>query len=120
MSIVGRRKSLQSGPFEVDHIVPQVSGGGDEPENSALCCKSCNIGRAVTFPVKIRKAARRLCYWTLAKIHGTSILISDAGRFQHCWVRTPIGRATIDELRMNTWIIQIEARKYWVEADLYP
>ena len=27
----------------MDHIVPQASSGGDEPENLALCCKSCNI-----------------------------------------------------------------------------
>ena len=33
--------------------------------------------------------------------------------------RTPIGRATIEQLRMNT-SYQIEARKYWVEATLYP
>ncbi len=31
----------------------------------------------------------------------------------------PIGRATIEQLRMNT-SYQIEARKYWVEATLYP
>ena len=42
----------------------------------------------------------------------------DAGRFQLLG-RTPIGRATIDRLRMNT-SYQIEARKYWVEAGLYP
>jgi hypothetical protein len=33
--------------------------------------------------------------------------------------RTPIGRATVDQLKMNT-SYQIEARKYWVAADLYP
>jgi hypothetical protein len=42
----------------------------------------------------------------------------DAGRFQLLG-RTPTGRATIDQLRMNT-SYQIEARKYWVEAGLYP
>jgi HNH endonuclease len=34
---------ITGGPFEVDHIVPQASAGGDEPENLALCCKSCNV-----------------------------------------------------------------------------
>jgi hypothetical protein len=55
-------------------------------------------------------------YSTLAKIHGTSIF--DAGRFQLLG-RTPTGYATIDQLKMNT-SYQIEARKYWVEAGLYP
>jgi hypothetical protein len=42
----------------------------------------------------------------------------DAGAFQLPG-RTPVGRATIDQLKMNT-SYQIEARKYWVAADLYP
>ena len=33
--------------------------------------------------------------------------------------KTAKGRATIDRLRMNS-MYQIEARKYWVEAKLYP
>jgi hypothetical protein len=32
---------------------------------------------------------------------------------------TPTGRATIDQLKMNT-LYQIQARKYWVEAGFYP
>ena len=42
----------------------------------------------------------------------------DAGRFQLLGT-TPTGRATIDQLKMNT-SYQIQARKYWVEAGLYP
>ena len=42
----------------------------------------------------------------------------DAARFQLLG-RTPVGHATIDQLRMNS-SYQIEARKYWVEAGLYP
>jgi 5-methylcytosine-specific restriction endonuclease McrA len=34
---------ITGGPFELDHIVPQASAGGDKPENLALCCKSCNM-----------------------------------------------------------------------------
>jgi len=33
--------------------------------------------------------------------------------------KTAKGRATIDRLKMNTEY-QIEARRYWVEANLYP
>jgi hypothetical protein len=31
------------GTFELDHIDTARVIGGDEPENLALCCKSCNI-----------------------------------------------------------------------------
>src|SRR5271169_1171190 len=85
-------------PFEVDHIVPQASAGGDEPEDLALCCKFVTSGRAVTFPVKIRKATGRLCYSTLAKIHGTSILISTL-EGSSCWVERRQG-----VLRLRTMI----------------
>jgi 5-methylcytosine-specific restriction endonuclease McrA len=33
-------------PFDVDHIIPQASAGGDELENLALCCSSCNTWKA--------------------------------------------------------------------------
>ena len=42
----------------------------------------------------------------------------DAGSFQLLG-RTPVGRATIDRLRMNT-SYQIEARKYWLEPAYIP
>ena len=34
-------------PFEVEHIVPSVSGGPTEQENLALACRSCNAFKAV-------------------------------------------------------------------------
>ena len=102
----------------MDHIVPQASAGGDEPENLALCCKSCNIQKSNHIfgidPETREEAAlfnpRRDAWSEHFDFH--------AGRFQ-LLARTPIGRATIDQLRMNT-PYQIEARKYWVEAGLYP
>ena len=29
--------------FEVDHVVPQASGGSDDFANLALACRSCNL-----------------------------------------------------------------------------
>jgi aldehyde dehydrogenase (NAD+) len=51
-------------------------------------------------------------------MRGTSILISTPKGFS-CWVQRQKGRATIDLLKMST-SYQIEARKYWVQAGLYP
>jgi hypothetical protein len=51
-------------------------------------------------------------------MRGASLLISTLEAFQLVG-KTPIGRATIDQLRMNS-SYQIEARKYWVEVSLYP
>ena len=73
----------------MDHIVPQASAGGQ---------------KAPLFNPREDAWSEHFDF--------------DAGNFQLLG-RTPIGRATIDQLRMNT-SYQIEARRYWVEAGLYP
>lgn len=32
----------ESGPFEIDHVVPISRGGGNAPENLAVACRPCN------------------------------------------------------------------------------
>ena len=51
----GRRPN---GP-SVDHIVPRVHGGGDEPSNLRLVCTSCNARGGQRIATKRKKAARR-------------------------------------------------------------
>jgi hypothetical protein len=108
----------------VDHIVPQASSGGDEPENLALCCKSCNIRKGDHISGVDPESREETLLGVLAVLFNprqdawNEHFDFGAGRFQ-LLCRTPTGRATIDQLRMNT-SYQIEARKYWVEASLYP
>jgi hypothetical protein len=109
---------ITGGPFEVDHIVPQASGGGDEPENLALCCKSCNIRKSGHISGKDPESREETVLFNPRQDAWNEHFDFDAVRFQLLG-RTPTGRATIDQLRMNT-SYQIEARKYWVKAGLYP
>jgi HNH endonuclease len=102
----------------VDHVVPQASAGGDVPENLALCCKSCNIRKSDHISGIDRESREETVLFDPRRDAWNEHFDFDAGRFQLLG-RTPIGRATIDRLRMNT-SYQIEARKYWVEAGLYP
>jgi hypothetical protein len=102
----------------VDHIVPQASAGGAEPENLALCCKSCNIRKSDHFSGIDPEGRQKTSLFNPRQDAWSEHFDFDAGRFRLLG-RTPIGRATIDQLRMNT-SYQIEARKYWVEAGLYP
>src|ERR1700730_14341305 len=86
VSIVGRRKSLRVDLLRWIILFRKHQGAA---RNQRIWLSAANLvtsGRAVTFPVKIRKAARRLCYSTLAKIHGTSILISTL-EGSSCWVK---------------------------------
>lgn len=34
----------------VDHVIPAVLGGGDEPNNLVTACKDCNAGKSSTSP----------------------------------------------------------------------
>ena len=51
----GRRPN---GP-SVDHIVPRVHGGGDEPTNLRLVCTSCNTRGGQRLATQRKRAARR-------------------------------------------------------------
>jgi hypothetical protein len=102
----------------VDHIVPQASSGGDEPENLALCCKSCNIRKSDHIFGVDPKSREETLLFNPRQDKWNEHFDFDVGSFQLLG-RTPTGRATIDQLGMNT-SYQIEARKYWVEAGLYP
>ena len=108
---------ITGGPFEVDHIVPQASAGGDEPENLALCCKSCNTWKGDHIFGIDPETRQKAPLFNPRQDAWSEHFDFDAGKFQLLG-RTPIGRATIDRLRMNT-SYQIEARRYWVEAGLY-
>jgi HNH endonuclease len=109
---------ITGGPFEVDHIVPQASAGGDEPENLALCCKSCNIRKSDHIFGIDPERREETPLFNPRQDAWSEHFDFDAERFQLLG-RTPKGRATINQLRMNT-SYQIEARKYWVEAAIYP
>jgi 5-methylcytosine-specific restriction endonuclease McrA len=39
-------------PFEVEHIVPRSLGGADAEFNLALACRSCNLRKGTSCPLK--------------------------------------------------------------------
>ena len=85
----------------MDHIVPQAAAGGDEPENLALCCKSCNIRKSGHISGKDPESREETVLFNPREDTWNEHFDFDAGRFQLLG-RTPTGRATIDQLRMNT------------------
>ena len=104
--------------YHLDHILPGLLGGADDMDNLALACPMCN-------------------YHKSAHVFGVDDGGLDDGRLfnprQDDWDnhfvfdsvtlqlrgRTAEGQATVNRLRMND-PIQIEARRHWVELDLYP
>ncbi len=50
--------SLLEEEENIDHIIPRFSGGTDDIENLALCCKSCNSTKGVKTLEEFRFAMR--------------------------------------------------------------
>lgn len=97
--------------FPIDHIIPRVFGGSDEPDNLALACHACNshkYQKQTAFDPRQKKPVRlfnpRRDKW---KTH------FDWNRNRTRIVgRTAIGRATMAALELNSER-QIEARIFW-------
>jgi hypothetical protein len=104
--------------FHIEHIQPRAHGGEDGPLNYALSCITCNGhksdnttgidpvgGEEVPLFHPRRDKWKRHFRFTKKglEIHGV----------------TPKGRATVSRLQMNERQ-QIEARRLWVELEIYP
>ena len=87
-------------PFAVEHIVPRVAGGGNEPSNLALSCQGCNNLKFVSIEavdpvtgVMVSLFHPRQQRWSQHFLwsQDTTVVVG----------RTPIGRATVERLRLN-------------------
>ncbi len=104
--------------MEIDHIIPASAGGRTVLDNLCLACTSCNAFKR-DFQVAIDPETGeqvslfnpRLQVWTehfAWSEDGTSVN-----------GQTPLGRATVQRLRMNRTVI-IAARYLWVQAGWHP
>lgn len=94
-------EAVSSAPLEVDHIVPQSAKGPTEPENLALACSHCNrykskhrVGTDPLTKTDVRLFNPRIDDWT-----DHFFLNRENGEIEGL---TPIGRATVAVLLMNT------------------
>ncbi|MDE0468953.1 MAG: HNH endonuclease signature motif containing protein [Candidatus Poribacteria bacterium] len=101
----------------VDHIVPQAADGPTEPDNLAFACSQCNRYKSShqkgTDPVTgadVRLFNPRIDDWT---VH--FLLNWETGKIEG---RTPIGRVTVDTLRMND-ARPIRARQNLIKIGAY-
>jgi hypothetical protein len=105
-------------PLEVEHIVPVSRGGEDTAVNWALACRACNLykaahvsGRDPESDTVVRLFHPREDRWEdhfqVAPENGEIV------------GRTPIGRATIARLGINS-AAQVAARQQWMRLGLFP
>ncbi len=104
-------------PFEVEHIVPRIRKGEDADKNLALSCRACNLRKAIsvdyedplTRTVVALYDPRRDDWDQHFRVDG------DTGNLEG---RTPVGRATIACLAMNS-PAQQTARRLWVRLGIF-
>jgi hypothetical protein len=105
-------------PLDIDHLLLEASGGATTRENLWLACPRCNDfkGDRVEAPDPVTDASTplfnpRAQRWTehFSWSHNGVRILG----------RTPIGRATVEALRLNNDFIVV-ARQFWVEAGRWP
>ncbi|MGB3533914.1 MAG: HNH endonuclease signature motif containing protein [Microcoleaceae cyanobacterium] len=103
--------------FEVEHIIPLAKGGANDLQNLALACRICNLRKSdfidsidTVTQEQVRLFNPRLDTWQEHFVFNR----------ESCQIqgRTPIGRATVERLRMNT-PEQITARSLWVALGIF-
>jgi ketopantoate reductase len=101
--------------MHVEHIDPD---GGDHADNLCLACPTCNLSkaRATTAPDPQSGAVVRLFNPRIDRWDAHFRWVQTATVVQGI---TPIGRATVERLRMNAPRVVV-ARRIWVRAGAHP
>ena len=104
-------------PFEVEHIIPLSRRGGDDLENLALSCRSCNLYKSdlvSSFDEISRQTAE--FYHPRRDIWAEHFSINrETGEIKSLSV---IGRVTVSVLRINS-PAQLAARVQWLKLELF-
>jgi len=104
--------------LEVEHIVPVARGGEDTAANWALACRSCNLYKAthVSGHDPASDGVVRLFHPREDRWENHFQVAPESGEMVG---RTPIGRATVTRLGLNS-AAQVTARRQWMRLGLFP
>lgn len=92
-------QALQGAAFHLEHIVPLSKGGQSTPENLALPCPSCNLGKADAVESRDPDTGRLVKLFDPREDRWASHFSVEGVRILGL---TPTGRATAVCLGMNT------------------
>jgi hypothetical protein len=105
--------------LEIEHIIPRSKGGGDEEANLWLACRLCNSHKAsktheidpVTEEVVSLFNPRTQDWFAHFRWSRDGIRVIGL---------TPIGRATVIALHLDSDRDALKVRQAWVDADWHP
>jgi hypothetical protein len=105
-------------PFEVEHILPTSQQGADDDNNWALACRACNLRKADHVSARDEQTGK-----TIQLFHPRQDQWAEHFEFDlesgSILGKTPIGRATVARLEMNS-SVQRAARRQWMRLGLFP
>ena len=104
--------------FHLDHIVPRSKGGADALSNYALACFPCNNAKSAHTSALDPETGNEVPLF-----HPRKQKWDDHFAWSRDFARirgmTPIGRATVERLKMNDRL-QVEARPLWIDTRTWP
>jgi hypothetical protein len=105
-------------PLEIEHIVPLSRGGDDTAANWALACRAGNLYKATHLSSSDPEShiIIRLFHPREDRWEDHFQVATASAEIVGC---TPIGRATLARLEMNS-AAQVSARQQWMRLGLFP
>ncbi|MBI2876617.1 MAG: HNH endonuclease [Candidatus Tectomicrobia bacterium] len=106
------------GKLEVEHVIPRARGGSDDESNLWLSCGLCNRYKSSQVT-----GVDPLSGTTVALFNPRTQAWNEHFRWSpdgaHILGLTPIGRATVEALRLNNELA-VEVRRNWILAGWHP
>ena len=105
-------------PMEIDHLLPEASGGRTEENNLWLACSLCNDHKADRIAALDPATGERVrLFDPRHQVWAEHFRWTDAG--DRIIGLTPTGRTTVAALRLNRPTL-VKARQLWTVAGWHP
>jgi len=112
------QQRLTGMPLVIDHIIPRSMGGNSDRANLAASCYRCNEFKgARTDGVDPQTEARVTLFHPRQQLWTEHFAWTEEGTI--IAGLTPIGRATVNVLKLNNEYV-VESRKIWVAENWHP
>jgi hypothetical protein len=87
-------------PFSVEHIIPRAARGADEMDNLALSCQGCNGIKHVSTTAVDPGSGKEVALYNPRR-HPWAEHFAFSDDFTHIIGLTPIGRGTVEKMKLN-------------------
>jgi 5-methylcytosine-specific restriction endonuclease McrA len=105
-------------PLTLEHIIPRAQGGQNQEDNLWLSCRLCNEAKGILVEAFDPQTETVVPLFN-PRLQVWAEHFSWSRTGTHIIGQTPIGRATVEALSLNSEL-RIRARTIWVEADWHP